>query len=74
MMILGILTLLRFDIKWWCMAPLTHAVMIIGGFTFHPLCFSVCISGSHLQHLISVAVSGCQSQHTMGKVCKISIS
>ena len=39
------------------MAPRTPIVMVIKGFTFHPLCFSVSISGSYNLCLFSIVVS-----------------
>jgi hypothetical protein len=39
------------------MAPRTPMVMVIKGFTFHPLCFSVSINGSYNLCLFSIIVS-----------------
>ena len=44
----GILRLISILIKCSCMAPLTLVVMVMRGFTFHPLLYLVFISGSYL--------------------------
>jgi hypothetical protein len=54
----GILRLVSFLMECSCMAPLTPAVMVMRGFTFHPLFCMVLISGSYLACFCSRAWSG----------------
>ena len=51
-----------------CTAPLTPAMMVMRGFTFHPLLWRECISGSYLVCLCSRALLGnllCQYTNSM---------
>jgi hypothetical protein len=41
-----------------CMAPLTHAVMVMRGLVFQPLFWMVLFSGSYLARLCMMACSG----------------
>lgn len=43
----GMVSLSSFSLECSCMAPLTSGVMVMRGFTFHPLFCSVLISGSY---------------------------
>ena len=47
MLVFGILRLATFSMDCLCIAPLTHDVIVIRGFAFHPLFHIVLISGSY---------------------------
>ena len=48
MLCFGILSLVSFSMECSCIAPLTPAVMVIRGLTFHPMFCMVLISGLYL--------------------------
>ena len=53
----GIMSLINLLMECLCMTPLTHAVMVMRGFTFHPLLYRVLISCLYLVCLCSMGGS-----------------